>query len=340
MHKTVKQLLQYSFFLGIGVFLTYWQYNKMTAVQKDFFVDSIKTANYIYLIPVFIMAIISHISRSIRWRYLMKPMGCTPKLSDTFAIVMIGYLVNSLVPRAGEIAKCTLLGKKEDKPVDKLIGTVLIERAIDLLCYAAVIIVTVILQFDRIKVIATKLFTTALEKGGMHPLLKTFLYIIGIILIIMVIKWLIHKFRANIIIQKIKKILLGVKDGFQSIKKLENKKYFWFHTIIIWVCYLMQIFVGFKAMSFTQHLGIDAAFAVLTMGTLAMIVTPGGIGSFPIAVATVLAVYNIDEIAAESFGWVMWGATTSIILVVGIISFIWFEINKNKKNEKPAIHQS
>ncbi len=338
MHKTVKQIFQYSFFLGIGIFLTYWQYNKMTVLQKDFFVESIKTANYIYLIPVFIMAIISHISRSIRWQYLMKPMGATPKLSNTFATVMIGYLVNSLVPRAGEIAKCTLLGKKEDKPVDKLIGTVLIERAIDLLCYAAVIIITVILQFDRIKVIATKLYTTALEKEGMHPLLKATIYIIVIVLLILFIKWLINKFKKNTIIQKIKKVLLGVKDGFQSIKKLENKKYFWLHTAIIWICYLMQIYVGFKAMVFTQHLGVDAAFAVLTMGTLAMIVTPGGIGSFPIAVATVLAVYNIDEIAAESFGWVMWGATTSIILVVGLISFIWFEFNKNKKNEKPSIY--
>lgn len=331
MLQKIITAFKYSFFLALGIFLTYWQYSKMTVEQKQFFASSIQNTNYFYLLPVLFLAISSHICRSIRWQYLIKPLGFTPKLQYTFATVMIGYLVNSLVPRAGEIAKCTLLGKKEKIPVDKLIGTILVERAIDLLCYAAVIIITILLQYQRIKIFMASLYHKAVDDGGMNPLVKIGLYLLGIVTIIYCINYLAKRYSNNLVLRKIKGLLNGVKDGFNTIKLLENKKQFWLQTALIWFCYLMQIYIGFKAMQFTAELGIDAAFAVLSLGTLAMIVTPGGIGSFPYAVAQVILLYNISEIAAESFGWVMWGATTTIIVVIGLFSFLWFLYHTNKK---------
>ena len=75
-----------------------------------------------------------------------------------------------------------------------------------------------------------------------------------------------------------------------------------------------------------------AALSVLSLATLAMIVSPGGLGAFPVAVQQVLLIYNVDNI---SFGWLMWGATTAIIIVAGIICFgllIYQNKNKNEKN--------
>ncbi len=339
MNKTVKKILQYSIFLGLGIFLTYWQYSGMKEKDKVDFVKSIREAQYIYLIPVFFMAIISHISRSIRWRYLMQPMGYNPSLVNSFATVMIGYLVNTLAPRAGEVVKCTLLGKREKIPVDKLIGTILIERAIDLLCYFFIIVITVVLQYEKISTFMVAVYHKAVDESATHPLLKMGIYIAVLIVVIFILKWLFKKYKNNAIFDKIKDSLHGVKDGFQSIKKLEKKKLFWFHTFIIWACYLLQIYVGFRAMEFTAHLGIDAAFGVLALGTLAMILTPGGIGSFPIAVMNVLLLYNIAEAQGTAFGWAIWGASTSIIVVVGIICFIWFEINKSR-HEKQRIQST
>ncbi len=330
MNKRLKKILQYTVFFGIGLFLTYWQYSKMTAAEKDIFAESIKNANYIYLVPVVILSLCSHISRAIRWRYLMVPMGYKPLLSNTFATVMIGYLVNSLAPRAGEIAKCSLLGKREKIPFEKLIGTILIERAIDLLCYFVIILITVLLQYQRISEFVVDMFANSVKQGNMHPLLKLTLIVFIITIIVILIKYLLKKYTNHKLIDGLKHKISGVQDGFKSIKNLQNAKLFWFHTLLIWFCYLMQIYVGFNAMEFTQHLGIDASFAVLTLGTLAMILTPGGIGSFPIAVAKVLVLYNISNAQAESFGWVMWGATTAIIFVVGTLSFVWFEYVKVK----------
>lgn len=98
--------------------------------------------------------------------------------------------------------------------------------------------------------------------------------------------------------------------------------------------YLMQIYIGFSALSATAHLGITEAFSVLSLATLAMIVSPGGIGAFPIAVQEVLLIYNVDNI---SFGWLMWGISTVIIIVFGLISF-GLLVYKNKRihEAKPA----
>jgi glycosyltransferase 2 family protein len=93
MNKTLKTFLQYGFFLGLGIFLTYWQYHKMDSGQRKFFAESIRHANYYILIPVFIMSVCSHISRAVRWRFLMEPLGYKPPLNAAFASVMIGYLV-------------------------------------------------------------------------------------------------------------------------------------------------------------------------------------------------------------------------------------------------------
>jgi glycosyltransferase 2 family protein len=337
MNKQLKKGLQYSFFLGLGIFLTYWQYSKMTSEERDFFMNSIKEANYLYILPVIVMSLLSHLSRAVRWRYLMEPIGYQPLLSNTFATVMIGYLVNSLAPRAGEIAKCTLLGKKEKIPIDKLIGTILIERAIDLLCYFVIIVITISLQYERIEAFLKEFYSKAVMNGGMHPLLKLGIIVAIIIAIVLLLKFTIKRFSKNKFIDKFKDSIHGVKDGFQSIKKLQKKKLFWMHTLIIWTLYLLQIYVGFKAMSFVAHLGFDASFSVLALATLAMILTPGGIGSFPIAVAQILVLYNITYNAALSFGWLMWAATTTIILVVGVLCFIWFEFNKQSSHVQSKI---
>jgi uncharacterized integral membrane protein len=96
----------------------------------------------------------------------------------------------------------------------------------------------------------------------------------------------------------------------------------------------LQIYVGFSALSATSHLGIIEASSVLSLATLGMIVSPGGIGAFPFAVQEVLLIYNVDNV---SFGWLIWGVSTAIIIIVGIISFMILVFkNKNQHEVKSA----
>jgi glycosyltransferase 2 family protein len=331
MSPKLKKYLQYSVFFAIGISLMVWQFQKMSAEEKDTFTKSVQSAKLVYLIPIVIMSLLSHWSRAYRWRFLIEPMGYQVKQSNAFATVMIGYLVNTLLPRAGEVAKCGLLGKREKIPTEKLIGTIIIERAIDLVCYAILIVITIILQYNRIKNFVQEKYQTALANSAIHPGIKYSLILASIIGLVFLFKWLYKKNRNFKIFAKINNSIQGLSEGMQSIKKLRNPKAFWLHTLLIWTMYLLQIYVGFSAMEFTKGYGLDAAAAILTMGTLAMILTPGGIGAFPVAVAEVLLLFGASLPLGSAFGWVIWGVSTAIVIIVGILCAVWFEKNKLKQ---------
>ena len=337
MGKKVCNILQYIIFLGGGIFLIWWQFNKMTPDQITKFKSALAHADYWLMIPVIFMSLASHLSRSIRWRILMAPMGYKPSVFNTFGVTMVGYLANSFVPRLGEILKCTLLGKYEKIPVQKLIGTIVIERLFDILCYFAFIIITVLIQYKLVGTfVANELNTMFSNSKGLSIWIKAILFVAAIILLIALLRFFVKRFSESKFIMGLRNFIHGLKEGFSSIKRLQHRGWFLFHTFFIWSMYLLQIYVGFFAIRDVAHLGLDAACAVLTLATLAMIITPGGLGTFPTAIFLVLSLYKIEPSTGEAFGWLMWGTTTFIILFFGLISLgLLFFINK--KNNKDLI---
>lgn len=337
MKKKLLPVFKYILFLGIGIFLTWWQLSKMTSLQKIQFRESLLHAHYIYLMPVFMITLLGHISRAVRWKILIEPMGYEPKTINTFYTTMCGYFANTFLPRAGEILRCTLLSRHEKIPVTKLFGTILVERIFDLICYFFLIVITFLIQIETVSdFIKTKIgqLTNYQMAFPIWLMILVFLFIAAIIFITG--KWLLKKYQNHQLILKLKGFHIGLKEGYSTILHLKKRKKFFAHTIFIWTCYLFEVYIGFSALTATSSLGIGAAFSVLSLATLAMIVSPGGLGAFPIAVQQVLLIYNVDNI---SFGWLMWGVTTGIVIVVGIICFgllIYQNKNKNAKEQHIA----
>jgi uncharacterized protein (TIRG00374 family) len=333
MGKKIGIILQYIIFLGGGIFLIWWQFNKMTPEQIVKFKFSLSSADYRVLIPVIFMALSSHFSRSVRWRILIAPMGYKPSLFNTFGVTMVGYLANSFVPRLGEILKCTMLGKYEKIPVQKLIGTVVIERVFDFICYFIFIVITVLIQYKLVgNFVKEELAVMMNNNTGLPFWARGLLTIAIIIIFIGMLRFIFKKYASGKFVQRLKNFFTGLKEGINSIKKLEKRGWFLFHTLFIWSMYLLEIYIGFSAIREVAHLGLNAACSVLTLATLAMIITPGGIGTFPTAIFLVLSLYNIDQSTGEAFGWLMWGATTFIILFFGLLCLgLLFFINRKKQ---------
>ena len=328
MGKKLLSFSKYVFFLGGGLVLVWWQLHTMTPEQETQFFDALHHADYVLIIPVIIMNLLSHLSRSMRWKLLMEPLNYKPKLKNVFAVTMVGYLANAAVPRLGEVLKCTFLAKYEHLKADKLIGTILIERAFDLVCYMIFIGITVLIQLDAIGTYtANKL--KEIGAGGIPIGVK--IAVAVIVLTIVVIRLLVKKYPQNKTVVGIKNFFVGIGTGFAAIKSLRRRKLFLLHTLFIWSMYLLQIYLAFKAMSGTSHLGIKAACAVLTLSTLAMIITPGGIGFFPLFVMETLLIYNIPGPQGKALGWLIWGVSTGIIILAGLISLILLPyINKKE----------
>ncbi|MEO6868784.1 MAG: lysylphosphatidylglycerol synthase transmembrane domain-containing protein [Ginsengibacter sp.] len=334
MKKKIISIVRNLIFLGIGIFLVWWQLGKMSDAQEEQFKESLLNARYIFIIPVVIMALLSHYSRALRWRILMEPMGYKPKVSNTFYATLCGYFANNFVPRAGEVLRCTLLSKYENIPVTKLLGTVILERVFDFITYLFIILITFLIQVRTVSNFVKEKFT--FFSGNKHtPWLKYLIILLVLFGVWVGIKFVFKSYNQKPFIQKLIRYWSGLKEGFTSIMHLKKRKLFLAHTFFIWSMYLLQIYIGFQSLSQTAHLGIGAAFSVLTLSTLAMIVSPGGIGAFPVAVQQVLLIYSIDNI---SFGWLMWAVSTGIILIAGLISFgliIYQNKKNNEKNAKP-----
>ncbi|MDE3214374.1 MAG: flippase-like domain-containing protein, partial [Bacteroidota bacterium] len=257
MRKKVFAVIQYLIFLGLGIFLTWWQFSKMTPAQYTHFMGSLRNANYLVIIPIVIMALLSHISRAMRWKIMMEPMGYKPGTSNTFYAIMCGYFANTFIPRAGEILRCTLLGKYEKIPVNKLIGTILVERIFDLFCYGIFIVLTILLQFSIVKDFVENKVLQISSKNAHIPWIK----IISVILLVgaviyLLVRWIFRKYAHHRHIIRIRGIHMGLKEGIMSILRLKRRGAFLFHTLFIWAMYVLEIYVGFNALSATSGMGM------------------------------------------------------------------------------------
>jgi len=338
MQKRLVSILKYGFFLGLGIFLVWWSLHKMSDEEYQQFLTSLKTANYYLMIPVFFILTASHISRAIRWKILVKSLGYNPRLSNTFCAVMVGYLANFAFPRLGEVLKCTILSKYEKVPADKLVGTILVERAVDVLSFFIVIVISFLTQAKVVGAYAKDFFAKYfLQQDKTVVAIKTAVIIAILTAAFFIIRFVFTRYLHIKIVQQLKNIYHGIIEGLLSVKKMKNKWLFIFHSVFIWGCYLTGTYVGFYAIKETSVLPMLSTFPVLAFGTVATMLTPGGIGSYPVLLMQAMLLYNVAEAFGYANGWLQWSAQFIIILVVGFICLAVLPYLNKSKNEISTI---
>jgi len=334
MKKIVLTILQYVIFFGLGALLIWWQYGKLSPDDKtEIFASFSQVEGRLWLlIPVLVVGFLSHLFRALRWKLLLEPLKLTPTTTNITFAVLIGYLVNLLVPRMGEVARCTVLAKYENEPVDKIVGTIVAERSFDIVCLILVTILAFVLQLDAATAYASEQMVHFSITGT-----SIAIGLGGLALVIALLIFIYKKNRHS----KIGQFISGIGYGIMSIKFMHKKGQFLLYTALIWFCYLSLIYIGFQAIDATAHLGWLPALSVLVFGSLGMIVTPGGIGAYPPAVQLVLVkLYAIKGSYALAFGWVSWMAQTAIVLVLGLLSLLLLPLYNAKPHGKTKVdHQ-
>jgi uncharacterized protein (TIRG00374 family) len=337
MNKKVISILQYVFFAALAAFFVWLSLRGLNGDKWLQLKSALARANYWLLVPVLLLLLVSHWIRALRWRQLMEPLGYTPSKINTFLGVMIGYFVNLGAPRLGEVVKCTILARYEKIPVDKLVGTIVAERAFDVICLLLVFGLTFITQFDVINTLAATYILPVFQgKGGEISYSKIAYILIGIVAFLLLIKFLLYKLGHIDIVQKIKSIFLGIWHGLTSVKDLKNKPLFFVYSILIWALYWFSTWFGFLAIKETSGLGLADALTVLAMGSIGMIASPGGIGAYALLVQETVGFYNIPkEPYGQALGWLLWFGQFLSFVLFGVISFILLpRINRQKKHEK------
>ncbi|MDE3236078.1 MAG: flippase-like domain-containing protein [Bacteroidota bacterium] len=334
MKRKLASFLKYLFFLGLGVFLVWWSLHQIPDNKWNEFTESLTHARYWLIAPVFFILSSSHVIRSLRWRILMQPMGYHPSFLNTFFAVMIGYLANLAVPRLGEVLKCTLLARYEKVPAEKLVGTIVAERAVDVISLGIVFLLAFILQYDVVGEYARQLFSELFKtKTGQFSTHKIIIALSILILLIVIVKVWFDKFSHLKIVITFKRILKGIWEGLSSIRNLQNKSAFIIYSILIWALYIGGTWVGLYATQGTNLLGLKEALSALAFASIGMIITPGGIGAYAYFMAKVLEKNNIPFELGYANGTLQWFAQFIIIVLVGFICMgllPWY--NKKKQH--------
>jgi uncharacterized protein (TIRG00374 family) len=330
MKKQISAIIKYAFFFGLGLFLVWWSLRQIPANKWDEFIDTLKGAKYWLMVPVFLILSLSHIVRALRWRILMEPMGYKPSILNTFFAVMIGYLANLAIPRLGEVLKCTLLAKYEKVPAEKLVGTIVAERAVDVVSLAIVFIITLLTQTNLIASYGLELFRQLFEnKSGQFSMQKIGILIGAIVILVVLLKIWSRKYGHLPFVMSAKRIIKGIWEGVSSIRYLKQKGLFIFYSVTIW--YIVGTWVGLSATVGTAGLGFNAALAALAFGSIGMIVTPGGIGAYAYFIAKIVEKMGVPFEIGFANGTLQWFAQFIIVLIVGSICLLVLPIyNKNK----------
>ena len=178
-----------------------------------------------------IFSLVAFLVRGYRWKLLIEPLGYSPSLKNTTYSVMIGYFANLALARLGEVTRCGALSKTESIPFNKLLGTVIVERLIDVLSLIICILLAAAIEYKRLgDFFYEKIFNPLAEKLKLvmrSPLLLALL----ILLMIVLIGFAIYFFRKSKGSEsKVTRLIIGFVDGLKSIGRLKRPWAFIFQS--------------------------------------------------------------------------------------------------------------
>ena len=323
-------------FAGLIIYILFRNQDPVALVEKILEVD------FGWVILSMIFGCWAYVNRGLRWIVLIDALGYKSSKINSVSAVSVGYFTNMFIPRAGEISRCTALNKVEKIPVDKLFGTILVERVLDFVFLIILFLLILILKFDLILQFFTEL---GLQSSGSVTSSSTKYYVLVAVLLFFCLayyllkKWIV----TTTFYEKITEFIDGLKEGFKSIKKMKRKSFFWFHTFSIWIMYFLMTYVCFQAIPETSHLSISDGLFLLVLGGIGMIIpTPGGVGSYHAIVMIGLSVLGVGTIVLSEngdpsnpallFPTIVHIAQTLVAIIMGFIGLLVLFLSKKKQS--------
>lgn len=316
MNSTLKKILKIVAPLALGGCLVWYSISK---ISIDILIGYFKNANYWWIALGLTFGVLSHLSRAYRWKFMLEPMGYKPKFANSAMAVLVAYLVNLTIPRAGEASRAAVMANYENIPFEKGFGTIVAERIADLVMMLIIVAITLFVQFDFIYNLLIKDF------NPVKYIIVLAVLVVGFFFFTRYIK----KATSGVGL-KIKNFISGLVEGVMSIFKMKNKWAFIFHTVFIWAMYVAMFWATIPAVE-----GLNVPFGAILIGFIAggfsIAATNGGIGLYPVAVAGAFSLFALPSEPSVAFGWIMWTAQTAMVIIFGGLSFLLLPIYNKAK---------
>ena len=323
MKKHVSTLIQIFVSLGLGIYLTWYLLDVMSANDIEIFKKAIVQSNYWLIGLSLFLALLSYFSRPYRWGYTLWPMGYKSSFKNQYHSLMIGYLVNMTIPRAGEFSRAIMLKRSDNIPVGPSFGTIVTERIIDMLIMLSLAILAIGMSPKETSLIFTRLkesFTGPSDQSNNGDIwVYIFIAIVVVLLLLLCVKT---------IRQRILEFLMSLKDGLSSIFKVKQYWGYLLHTLFIWVSYLVMFALPFYAVDGASSVPLSGMLLAFCFGALGISFTNGGMGAYPLLIGVTTAYYlenqsveNADALG-YALGMIIWATQTIFLILLGLISLI------------------
>lgn len=282
MKKGLKQTVQAVVFLALAILMLWFSFKDID-LKALWLV--IRNANYFWLLPALLFSMLSFFIRGRRWVLLIEPLGYKPGNINAYHAVMTGYFANMIFPRLGEVTKCAALGKKENIPFDRLVGTMLIERTVDVLTVLLILVLTMVAgttatgSFLSENVIAPaeqKIFSSL----GSATIITVILVLLPITAVVMFFM-LRQRFSAYPVLSRLYSFSDGLLAGLKSVARLRRKWEFIFLTVLLWISYFFMSYFPLLCLESTKGLGVGATLFILVIGSFGMAApVQSGLGAY------------------------------------------------------------
>lgn len=345
----MKSLIKFLLFISVGIVILYFVYENQSngyALEcqckgdcvHDNLIDKLifdfKNTHIFWLAVVCFAFMVSNLSRALRWNMLIEPLGYKPKTFNTFFATMIGYMINLALPRAGEVAKPAAVSRYEKIPLEKLFGTIVVDRIFDVLMLLIVTGITFMTQFPYIygflfgeKAPSVECIegVVPVEQGMNIPWAMLFWIGVGLgilFLLFVVINW--KNVKTWGITQKILDLFTNFLEGIKTVFQLKRPSMFIFHTVVIWLMYYLMMYLCFFAYQPTSSLAMSAGLLAFVFGAFGMVIpSPGGMGTYQIAVTAALVIYGVAEADAFAFSNIIFFTITLFCnIFFGMMAYI------------------
>jgi uncharacterized protein (TIRG00374 family) len=336
MNTKLSQLIQYFILLLIGIGLSWLFFRNLNFEELK---QTIQKGNFSWFYLVMLVSVMVYVFRVLRWQMLIKATGYKAKFHSAFAALSIGYFVNFAVPRLGEVTRCLSVKKQDNIPFMQLLGTVIIERVIDIISLIVILLLTLLLQFDHIIAFVKENVFGPIYNGIIQKIMSGNKPVLIIVLSVLLLSVFLFVYFRKYIRERSPKIILkfvkGLKDGLISVAKLERKGLFIVYTILIWICYYLMTYFWFFVFEETSILGLGACLTILSIGTIgrSVPIQGGGMGAYHFLVQQVCILYGLGGIFGQTLATLIHAGQTFFTFVMGLAGLIIFFVGFWKKNK-------
>ncbi|MCX6137709.1 MAG: lysylphosphatidylglycerol synthase transmembrane domain-containing protein [Ignavibacteriales bacterium] len=283
-----------------------FMYLAFRGIDRDALWNSLRGVHWGWMVLLFLGSIVSHLARAWRWQYLLYPIKPTVSLRNSFSAVMIGYMVNNFLPRVGEFVRPYTIGNLENISKSASLGTVVIERIIDMITFLSILLIVFFLYTDSF----AQLFP------GFESL-KIF-FLLGAILLTGI--FILLFFKADLFFSLLRKLLVIVPrklrnkveskfDSFVSGFGIANHPgkfaMIALSSYVVWGLYIVMMYLPFFSFDAMVAHRLDfgaATFLMVVSGVAFAFPTSGGFGTYHSFTSfTLTQLFHIDPVTALSY---------------------------------------